>query len=132
MATTAAQESRRPTAAVAGMTMPEVDRRSPASPSTETRTRSWSMRIARRSGDVVGGPGGAVWVTSAGYPRLGATAAPYDDDHHEQHERGGRRGHALVPQLALGVRDEAESPRPGVVRRAARDLLGMGPDDEFV
>ena len=48
--------------------IPDVERRSPASPSTETSTRSWSIRIGRRSASSVPVPPGAVWVTPAGYP----------------------------------------------------------------
>jgi len=39
-ATTLAQLSRRPTCAVAGMTMPPLERRSPSSPPSRTSTRS--------------------------------------------------------------------------------------------
>lgn len=69
MATTAAQASLRPTAAVAGMTIPAVERRSPASPSPDTSTRSWSIRMGNRSADGAAGTVGApleVWVTAAG------------------------------------------------------------------
>src|SRR6266542_2040801 len=45
--TAVAHESRRPTEAVAGMTMPAADRRSPSLPSSRTSTRSCSNRIGR-------------------------------------------------------------------------------------
>src|SRR3954451_14532096 len=114
------------------MTMPDVDRRSPVSPSTETRTRSWSMRIGRRAAAAEIPAPGAIWVTWAGYPRLGPPAPPDDDDHEEQDDGGGRGGDPLVPGLALLVRHEADGPLPGVVRGPAGDLLRVGADDELV
>src|SRR3954469_10129064 len=114
------------------MTMPAVDRGSPASPSTETRTRSCSMRIGRRSAAAELATPGAVWVTPAGYPRLGAPTPPGEGDPHEQ---GGGRGGGrdpLGPRLGLLVGDEADRPLAGVVRGAPGDLLGMGADDELV
>lgn len=45
--TAVAQDSRRPIDAVAGMTMPALERRSPSPPSWRTRTRSCNILIGR-------------------------------------------------------------------------------------
>ena len=55
-----AQDSRRATDAVAGMTMPDAERRSPSAPSSRTSTRSCSRRIGR--------PGSEASVTWLNYP----------------------------------------------------------------
>src|SRR3954469_12088577 len=115
-AATRDQASRRPPiAAVAGITMPPVERRSPASESTETRTRSWSMRI------------GVLSATDPSHRLL--REAAYDD--HEDHEPDDGAAHLEdVVGARVAVRVHEVRLQPGDL--PTNDRLRAGPVGELV
>src|SRR4051812_21555371 len=124
-ATTFDQASRRaPIAAVAGITMPPAERRSPDSRSSSTSSRSRSILIGvlsvtlARVLPVLGGGCG-----SAGGPA----------DHREQHDHAHHA--ADGPEDVVGARlarDRVDVVRPDAVDLAADDRLRAGPVDQLV
>lgn len=74
-ATADAHASRRPIVAVAGMTMPALERRSPGFPSSLTNTRSCSRRIGRPCSSSGGAGVGAGELTERRYPLFASPPA---------------------------------------------------------
>src|SRR5215213_4687831 len=119
IAATRAQLSRLlPRAAVAGMTMPPLLRRSPASLSSCTRTRSWSIRTA-------------VLSVLMAFVRGGSSGrhAADEDEHPDEREHAADHLEDVVG-ARVAVRVDEHALDPGHL--ALHDVLGVGAVHELV